>query len=108
MAEVVVHSSWDILSRDFVMSTIFIPDDISMQKLVEADLPEDWNEFPHLQHTQRIGDNFVIAGNHCILQIPSVVTRGDFNMLINPQHPEMIRIKIVSIEKFPFDHRLFK
>lgn len=108
MAEVVVHNSGDILFSDFVMATIFIPDEISMQKLVEADLPGDWNVFPHLQNTQQIGDQFVLTGSHCILQIPSVVTRGDFNILINPGHPEMKKIKIVSIEKFPFDQRLFR
>ncbi len=108
MAEVAVHNSGDILSSDFVMVTIFIPENISMQKLVEADLPAHWNVFPHLLNTQKIGDQFILEGSHCILQIPSVVTKGDFNILINPAHPEMKKIKIVSIEKFPFDQRLFR
>jgi len=90
------------------MSTIFIPDDISMQRMVAADLPADWNVFPYLLSTQIVGDRFVSTGRHCVLQIPSVVTQGDFNFLINPRYPEMKRVKIVSIEKFPFDQRLFK
>jgi RES domain-containing protein len=42
------------------------------------------------------------------LKIPSSVTKGDFNILINPNHPDFKRIAIQSIEPFPFDRRIFR
>ncbi len=108
MAEVAVHFTLATLPSDYVMSTIFIPDDVSLQKINAAELPADWNIFPPPSSTQRIGDEFIVDNDHCVLQIPSSVTQGDYNMLINPNHAEFKKIQIISTEKFPFDKRIFK
>jgi len=108
MAEVAVHLTLATIPADYVMLTIYLPDDISTKKLTRADLPTDWNVFPHQTSTQVTGDKFVNDNDHCVLQIPSVVTQGDYNLLINPHHSEFSRIKIIEIEKFPFDERIFK
>lgn len=108
MAEVAVHLTLATLPDDYVMATIYLPDDISIQKLTESDLPTNWNAFPHPVSTQVIGDKFVADKSYCVLQIPSAVTRGDHNLLINSHHPEFPKIKIIKIEKFPFDKRIFK
>lgn len=96
------------LDLDYVMISIEIPDDIQVQEVYEKDLPNDWNNFPHPSSTQIFGDNFVLENKFCILKIPSVVTKGDFNLLINPLHPDFKRIIISKIENFPFDKRIFK
>lgn len=108
MAEVAVHFSLATLPNDYVMISIFIPDDISLKKLNKSNLPPDWNAFPHSTSTQLIGDRFVRKNNYCILQVPSVVTRGDYNLLINPHHPDFKRIKTEEIISFPFDDRIFE
>jgi RES domain-containing protein len=108
MAEVAVHVSLLTLSDDYCMVTIHIPDDVSLKKLTQADLPENWNAFPNPASTQTIGDKFVFENQYCVLMIPSSVTQGDFNLLINPNHPDFVKIKIIGIEKFPFDRRIFK
>ena len=108
MAEVAVHFTLATLPSDYVMTTIFIPEDISLQKLIVKDLPKDWNAFPHPSSTLAIGDIFIANNKFCVLQIPSVVTQGDFNLLINPNHSEFLKIRIMAIEKFPFDKRIFK
>ena len=108
MAEVAVHFTLATLPADYVMMTIHLPDDISMERLNRSRLPAGWNAFPPPVSTQSIGEKFVMAGASCILQVPSAVTRGDYNYLINPRHAEFKRIKVVEVEKFPFDERLFK
>jgi RES domain-containing protein len=108
MAEVAVHFSLATLPSDYMMVTIHIPNDISMLKLNTTDLPTDWNTFPHPSTTQAIGDQFIADNKYCVLQIPSAVTQGDYNLLINPNHPDFKRIKIIVTENFPFDKRIFK
>lgn len=108
MAEVAVHFTLGTLPSDYMMISIFIPDDISLQKLNVSDLPTDWNIFPHPSTTQAIGDKFIADNKFCVLQIPSAVTQGDYNLLINPNHPDFKRIKIIHMDKFPFDKRIFK
>jgi RES domain-containing protein len=108
MAEVAVHFTLATLPDDYMMATIFIPGNTSLQKLSATDLPTDWNMFPHPSSTQAIGDKFIADNKYCLLQIPSAVTQGDYNVLINPNHPEFRKIKIITTEKFPFDKRIFR
>jgi RES domain-containing protein len=108
MAEVAVHFTMATLPNDYRMITIFIPDDISLQKLSVTDLPADWNIFPPPSTTQAIGDQFIADNKYCVLQIPSAVTQGDYNLLINPNHPDFKKIRITATDKFPFDKRIFK
>ena len=107
MAEVAVHFTLATLPGDYMMMTITIPDNIVTKQIQEADLPTDWKEFPHPGSTQKVGDDFVAENKYCVLMVPSVVTQGDFNVLINPNHKDFSRIRITKIEKFPFDKRIF-
>jgi RES domain-containing protein len=108
MAEVAVHLTLATLPEDYMMITIDIPEDIKVKQLTEADLPEDWQAFPHPSSTQDIGRDFVTENEYCVLIIPSVVTQGDYNVLINPNHIDFSKITISSIDKFPLDKRIFK
>ncbi len=108
MAEVAVHLTMATLPEDFVMLTIFVPDDAAEKKVLPASLPVNWNIFPPHPSTQQIGDDFVRENKNLLLRVPSAVTRGDFNYLINTAHPDFEKVKIVSSEKFPFDLRIFK
>ncbi len=108
MAEVAVHFTISTLPADYMMMTIYAPDTTSIKVVQEKDLPKDWNVFPHNSASKAIGDEFILENKFCILKVPSAVTKGDFNMLINPFHPEFKNFKIIHSEPFPFDHRLFK
>ena len=108
MAEVAVHLTLATLPADFMMVCILIPDSLLVQELPLSQLPTNWQSFPHPSSTQVFGDQFVAENKSCVLKIPSVVTQGDFNFLINPNHPDFAKVEIQSIEKFPFDQRIFK
>lgn len=108
MAEVAVHLTLATLPPDYCMMTIYIPETLSLERLAPGGLPEGWNRFPPGQETQKLGEAFLISGKHALLQVPSAMVQGEFNILLNPQHPDFSRIKIVSVEKFPFDTRIFK
>ncbi|MFA6261922.1 MAG: RES family NAD+ phosphorylase [Bacteroidia bacterium] len=107
MAEVAVHFTLATLPDDYRMVTLYIPDTFPLSRISLKSLPENWNAFPYHISTQTIGDKFVRERSCCILKTPSAVTKGDFNFLLNPAHPDFARIKIKKIEKFPFDKRIF-
>lgn len=108
MAEVAVHFTLATMPADYMMMTIDIPDDILCLRFKESELPKNWREFPHPLNTQKIGDRFVNEQKAAAAFIPSVITQGDYNVLINPHHKDFSRIKIVKKERFPFDRRLLK
>jgi len=108
MAEVAVYLTLATLPDDFMMLTIEIPNAISVKEVYIGELPLNWNLFPHPSATQKLGNQFVNENKYCVFKIPSVVTKGDFNFLINPYHKDFKQIKISKNEKFPFDKRIFK
>ena len=108
LAEVAVHLTIATLPDDYVMMTLHLPDDLPLKKLNIKDLPANWNAFPQNPATQALGDAFIRNGKQAVLQVPSVVTQGDYNLLLNPYHPDFKRIKVVSVVPFPFDVRLFQ
>jgi RES domain-containing protein len=108
MAEVAVHFSISSIPDDYMMVTIYIPDDVSISVVLESNLPSDWNSFPYFSMTQVFGDSFIKENKFCLLKTPSAVTKGDYNILINSFHKDFNKIKILNIEPFPLDHRIFK
>jgi RES domain-containing protein len=108
MAEVAVHLSVGTLPDDFVMVTISIPDDVVIDTVLTDNLPHNWNQFPYSTSTQKIGSLFVMQRQFCALKVPSAVTKGDYNVMINPFHQDFKRIGILGVEEFTFDRRLFR
>lgn len=108
MAELAVHLTLATLPDDFMMITIDVPKKLKIKTIDAAELPKNWNEFPYNKSTQKIGDQFIQENKYCLLKVPSAVTKGDFNILLNPNHPDFSKIKIKSIDSFPFDQRIFK
>lgn len=109
MAEISVHFSLSTLPSDYYMVEINIPDSYKIKKINMTKLPIDWKEWePYSKETQAIGDNFVKGNKYCLLQVPSAVTKGDFNILINPKHKDFKNINIKSKTPFPFDNRIFE
>lgn len=108
MAEVAVHLSLISLPEDYMMITLELPDELTIAELDLGLLDFGWNNFPHSPKTQEMGDSFVRKAESCALKVPSAVVKGDFNYLLNPQHPEMKFAKIIEVEPFPFDRRLFQ
>ena len=105
--EIAVHTPLGNLPLDYKIISIEIPDDILIQELTTADLPDDWKSIPHVHATQEIGDRFVAEGIFPVLKVPSVVVQDEFNYLINPTHADSRKIVIKAIDPFNFDERLF-
>lgn len=105
--EIAVHTPLGNLPLDYQIITLIIPDDVGIKELEVSELTAGWDSIPHLHHTQEIGDQFVAEQKKMVLKVPSVVVPGDYNYLLNPAHPDFNKIKILSIEPFNFDKRLF-
>ena len=105
VTEIAVHVPLGILPKDYQLIHIEIPDEdlLEMKRL-----PKDWQCFPHSNSTQMIGDKFLKEHKHLVFKVPSAAVQGEFNFLINPRHKNFNQIKIVKIEGFNFDERLFR
>ncbi|WP_339835965.1 RES family NAD+ phosphorylase [uncultured Maribacter sp.] len=107
MAEVTVHVDHSILPLDFYVIYIEIPDS-PIHRIPLTDLTHfEWNLNPPSFQTQQIGDNFIAENKYIALEVPSAIVPGEFNILVNPNHLEKSKIKVIEVQKFPFDKRLF-
>lgn len=104
--EILVHLPKSLLPDDLVFLQIFIPDSLSVRELKREDLPKNWHQFPPLRETQLLGDSFIKESKFAVFKVPSAIVKNEFNLLLNPHHPDFKEIKILEIEKFDLDNRL--
>ncbi len=105
--EIAVHTPLGILPNDFQLITIEIPEVIKIYKIQQKELPPDWDSIPHSGKTQVLGDDFIKENEFGVMKVPSAVVKGDSNYLINPNHKDAGKIKILKAEPFIFDQRIF-
>jgi len=104
--EVSVHLDLsEDLPTDRCYVEIEIPADITMLEVSLEDLPPEWDAKPPTLITQTIGDDFVFQNEAAVLKVPSSIVPQEFNYLINPNHPEAKRIKVINISAMNFDPR---
>lgn len=105
--EVSVHLDFsEDLPTDRFYVEIDITDDIEILELSIDQLPENWDSKPPILETQYIGDDFVSQKNAAVLKVPSGIVPPEYNYLINPNHPDSAKIKVISTQRLQFDNRL--
>ena len=105
--ELLVHvESERVLQRYLAVAVEF---DSSLAQRVDTEsLPQDWASWPCPLSTHTLGDAWAESRSSAILQVPSVIIPSENNFLINPQHPDFVRLKIRPPQPFSFDPRLLK
>lgn len=106
LVEIAVHVPLGVLPTGYELVMIQLPEK-SIQMLDQAQLPSDWKSSPPIAATRTIGDAFIQAREHLALQVPSAVVQDEYNVLINPLHPDIRLVKIIRQEPFHFDQRFF-
>ena len=103
-----IHLGEDGGAISFVSYTIEIPDTIASLRLDETEFPRDWREVPAPRSTQKIGDDWFIGMKSAVLIVPSTVTPGEWNLLLNPAHADFRKIKIADGTAYSFDSRMWR
>lgn len=106
-AEIAVHTPLGIVPTDYFVQKIKLPK-LKILEISTRDLKKNWRNFPHEISTKIIGDDFIGNNKYLVMKVPSAVIQDEFNYLINPQHKFFSRVKLIEIEEFKFDKRLFK
>jgi RES domain-containing protein len=77
-----------------------------VETVPSADLPPEWRDEPGPVSTRLLGDRWVAAARTVALRVPSVIIPSEFNILLNPQHPDFGRLTLGPAQPFSFDPRL--
>ena len=96
----------------------FRPNEAPALVLVEAAIPDDaivrlatpwpagWDAVPESGISRAIGDAWLDEGSALCLEVPSVHSRTEMNILVNPAHASFARVVIAEPVPFAFDLRL--
>jgi len=106
--EYLVHIPLSILPSGLSMACLDIPDDILSEQVSMSKLPRNWRAYPAPEELAELGTEWALARRSLLLRVPSVIVEGEFNLLINPKHPEIGRVKIAKIEKYSYNKRLLR
>jgi RES domain-containing protein len=106
MLEVLVHANLSVPPKHHQAVRITIPEEVKIETLVPSDLPH-WDA-EDLTAAQSFGNLWLREGRTAVLRVPSVVTEGrEYNVLINPLHPQAALIQASRPEQVRWDLRLF-
>lgn len=106
--EYLVHVPMSLIPGDLSIASIKIPNSIKPKDVSPGDLPNNWRDYPPPPELAEIGAKWALSIDTLLLRVPSAVVENEFNILINPQHPDIKRITISKIEHFRFDTRLLR
>ncbi len=105
--EYLVHVPLSIAPIHLSLATLQIPDEISPEEIVVADLPGNWREYPAPAKLAASGSSWMKSNESLLLRVPSAVVEYESNILINPFHPDMKHVVITQVESYNADKRLF-
>ena len=106
MLEILVHVNREDVPEGRRMLAYEIPD-AALAELPPNRWPRGWDKLPYSDAVRRVGDGFVRDGRQLALRVPSAVARGEFNVLVNPAHPQFGQIRLLADDPLALDPRLF-
>lgn len=68
--------------------------------------PPSWQERPYRKEVQAVGDGWLEKGESLALKVPSAICPDEYNLLINPAHPDFALLAVISVKTFGLDSRL--
>ena len=103
--EVLTHLRPEELDREFTLAEFDVPEDNVFSVKVK-DLPDDWKTANRANFLKGIGADFISKNKYLLLKVPSVILEEEYNFILNPNHPDAKKVKLISSRVFEFDRRL--
>ncbi len=106
MLEILVHANLPVPPKHHQVVRITIPDQVEIETISAPELP-GWDA-EDVATSRSFGDRWLQENRSAVLRVPSVVTEGrEYNIAINPLHPQAVRIEVSAPELIRWDLRLF-
>jgi RES domain-containing protein len=104
--EYLVHVPLSLFPGSISIATLKIPDGIAPKEVSISGLPANWREYPAPPEVAEMGTRWALANDSLLLRVPSAVVEHEWNILINPSHPDIKHVSISQTERFSLDARL--
>jgi RES domain-containing protein len=105
--ETFVHLEPNLRPDDLVSIETELPDNVRTERIDLKSLPRKWYELRD-ESLRTFGDRWIRAGRTVALHVPSAAIRGEWNVLLNPEHSDFRKLKIQKPNPFEFDLRMYR
>ena len=104
MIELLVHLELDEADwpRSYHLLQVEYPADLRVETL-KATPAKNWKR--SLAATRKVGDAWLRSGRSSLARVPSAILPETWNVLLNPEHAESKRVRIVKTVRAEFDTR---
>ena len=106
LLEMLVHMDRDLIPPTYQLLRIEIPSDLKIETVAAGDLPGDWRA--EMMASREIGDRWLDQSTSALLQVPSAISEQGKNFVLNPAHPDAVKVHVAEVFRAPFDARLVK
>lgn len=116
-----MHVESSVTPDKFIIITLGLPADYSIQEVPTETLPKDWGKLSYnLGNTSRllgsliqsqttaslladIGTTWLKGKSSLALKVPSAIMPQEYNVLLNPAHSPAMELQLLSVDRFEFD-----
>jgi RES domain-containing protein len=105
--ETFVNLEPNLRPADLVSMEGEIPHALEIARIDARMLPAGWHETRD-ESLRAFGDDWIRGGKSVALLVPSAAIRGEWNILLNPMHPDFPMIIFRDLMPFEFDLRMFR
>jgi RES domain-containing protein len=91
---------------DLLLAEATIPDEM-VETLDLHSLPSKWRQ-PNNIVCRDVGSKWAASARSVAFKVPSAVVEDDWNVLLNPRHPDFSRIQLAAPKPFRYDERMFR
>lgn len=103
--EILVRVDTQTIPLSYHLIKIDISASVPLQSITTNKLKVNWKD--DLDYTQWMGDEFIKSHKSLLLKVPSAIVDEENNYIVNPEHSDFKKVKIIAVNKFMFDKRLF-
>ena len=91
---------------DFQIAHIEIPDTVSIKTIYADDLEKGWDNSNDYSKCQLLADAWHDLHEDLVLKVPSATLSICYNYVLNAQHPDFGKVKLVKLTKLMPDRRI--
>lgn len=98
----------DPLRAHYVLIPAQLPADLPETRIEVGQLPDNWRTIDARDVLQALGLRWLEGRQTALLNVPSAIVPAERNLLINPRHPDFVRIVIGEPQSLQPDIRLLR
>jgi|TARA_B110000908_G_C10147176_1_gene399602 RES domain-containing protein len=104
LLELIVHTPPALISNHEILM-IDIPED-SVEEIKKENLPRVWHKYPAPMVLSEIAQEWIQREETIALKVPSCIIHSASNYILNCNHPEFYKVRLLGVEAFLLDARL--